>query len=764
MQEFENESGAAEAASRIGEFPIFHALSPPQNNRTVAHNPAPDHPVPDPSNALALPPPQLQPHIQPLVLGEGRIVPGGHNPDMFNENDNNNGPISPADLENIENNNAGEYIPNLNQILAPVVEPPVMQQPPPLLMQHQPLVFAPHSHLPLHINGVQGQANVSNSSFNEPPSPAGISRGATSLDMITINMPNNDTNPFLDNNETDMMVHLNDIRIDVDEECCTEVPLLGNRVSASASSRGIQSLFGLSTSRGILETEELTHCDEAHRNACVWNQPEISTNNEEIEKSASDHIAVMIASEEARGVEEALLALDFAISGADGQSDDEDDSETGSDVENEPFEEITPNNDELYTGSDNNQPIFNANNADYDAEFVEDVSKTAEQMVADVLEESLRRVYEQLDEQNDENPVSARCDNTIVIDNTSLSDLLPMDSSNLTIDHEVSTESLIDFNFEQLAIEASTPFIHKKSEAFVDSTFTSSEMRPKRSSQNLFGTVNPATTEAELNQTWCAPIDGNATFNATKTFVVDPIQVANCTFTAAPQDQTFNTTKLPEATFIASDHTFTAATDKTFPATDQTFTAPTTIDQTFTESPKRTHANLPEIRISTDSDVASVDLTTATPVNTPIELNYSVDGWDTFISNSMKKPLQLGHNDDDAHATATSLKPEDGSRMFAPAIDGAGPCGHATFAMDDFSSNGWSNDDDGMLDEAADDDQCEDGALLSLTFDSLRKQLTEALPHAQGSMSCSGGPADLPDEMGEVVDELLNNDFDIENR
>lgn len=30
--------------------------------------------------------------------------------------DNNNGPISPADLENIENNNAVDYIPNRNEI------------------------------------------------------------------------------------------------------------------------------------------------------------------------------------------------------------------------------------------------------------------------------------------------------------------------------------------------------------------------------------------------------------------------------------------------------------------------------------------------------------------------------------------------------------------------------------------------------------------------------------------------------------------------
>lgn len=698
------------------------------------------------------------------MLGEGRIVPGGHNHDLFNENDNNNGPISPADLENIENNNAGEYIPNLNQILAPVVEAPVMQQPPPLLMQHQPLVFAPHSHLPLHINEVQGQANVSNSSFSDPVFPVANSRGPTSLDMITINMPN-DTNPFLDESESDMIVHLNDIRIDVEEECCTEVPLLGTRVSAIPSNRGIQSIFGISASRSVVEeedpSEELAQ-NEAQDDDSEWDRNENSTNSKNEDQHVSKYNAGVISSEEARGVEEALLALDFAISGAEGQSD-EDDSETEFDVENEPLEDMLPNSKHVDTSSDNETPIVEDTNVVYDLELIDDVTQTANELIESLLEESLRKVYEHLDEKSGEVlTVNTQVnDNTIVITNTSLSELLPMDLSNLSSDHDVSSDSLIDFNLEQLAIEASTPFIHKQ--MVVDSTFTSTDIRPKRAAQSLFGIDPQTNADAELNQSWCLPIVGNTSFDETASIVVEPTKVANGTFTANSNELTFITAKTNDATFVATDQTFVAAKETTFTATDQTFTAPTTNDQTYVESPKKTHTNLPEIRISTDSDVASVDLTTATPVNTPIELNYTVDGWDTFITNSMKKPLQLGHNDDLAQpSTSTSLKPDSGHGIFATPLDAPGPSGDATFAMDANSSNGWSNDDDGMLDDA-DDDQCEDGALLSLTFDSLRKQLTEALPHAQGSMSCSG-PSDLADDIADVSDELMNNDFDLENR
>lgn len=595
--------------------------------------------------------------------------------------------------------------------------------------------------------------------------------------MITINMPN-DTNPFLENNEIDMMVHLNDIRIDIDEECCTDVPLLGTRVSASTSSRGIQSLFGLSAPKSVVndedQSEELTKHEIELDDEYAWNRNENSTNEqEEGQDEITNHIATAISTEDALGVEEALLALDFAISGADGESDNEDDSESESDVTTEPFEDILPKTHHDYTSSNKDEAIVEITKDVFDPEFLHDVNKTAQHMVEDLLEESLRRVYEHLEVEKPTKTVNAvECNETIVMNNTSLSDLPLMDLSNLTSEHDDSADSQTDFNFDHLAIEASTPFVQKKKIEQVDSTFTSYEQttRPKRALQNLFGIDTQPKAEEELNQTWCSPIETNTMFDATKTIVVEPISVANGTFTATTQhDQTFNAAKPNDITFVATDQTFIAATDKTFTATDQTFVAPTTTttttDQTFTESPKKTHSTLPEIRIITDSDAASVDLTTATPVNTPIELNYTVDGWDTFISNSMKKPLQQVHHDGEDQTPSTSLKPEAYNPMFVTTTDATpGPSGDATFAMDDYSANGWSNDDDGMLLDDAEDDQCEDVALLSLTFDSLRKQLTEALPHAQGSMSCSGGPADLPDELGEVVDELMNNDCDLENR
>lgn len=743
-----------------------------------------------------MPPPQLQPHIQPLVVG------GQHHHDLFAENDNNNGPISPADLQNIENNNAGEYIPNLNQILAPVVELPVRQQPSPLLMQHQPLIFAPHSHVPFNVNEVQCQS-VSSSNGGEPPLNG---RGMPS-DTIAIIMPT-DTNPFLDDTtETDIMVHLTDVRIDVDDECCTEMPLLGARAAAfSTPSRGIQSMFGLKAQPSVVDAkaEEFEPHLEAPPNDEDddedWMQSEHSTNN--FQQNAVPVIGPC-TSEEARGVEEALLALDFAISGADGQSDDDDedgaDSDTDSDIAKETTaEHILPNSEEDFKSVENATPIAeNINTSKPFSKDIDTVRAAASQMVNTVIEESMRRIYEQRDKESDdlnasENLVAAEIDGLAPIaGDTAISDdgLLPfLNSSVVSIDADRSADSLMDFNFEQMAIEASTPFVPKKMHTFVDSTFTAVDdpTRPKRAAQNLFGhNSSEVKADAELNQMWCAPIEADSSFDAVVAdapFAVDQTSNAvadNDTFIAT--DQTFvapikKQIAATDLTFgaptdkpiVTADHTFVAPTDKTFVAADQTITTPANktfvpSDQTFTGSPTKPHANLPEIRISTDSDIASVDLTTATPVNTPIELNYSVDGWDTFITNSMKKPLQSGHRDADAQPKATFLNP-----ALIDAAPPPGPSGDATFAMDDYSSSGWSNDDEGaMLLDDADDDQCEDGALLSLTFDSLRKQLTEALPHAQGAMSCSGGLGELDDEMGDeatATGELLSNDFDFENK
>lgn len=666
---------------------------------------------------------------------------GAINHDIINENDNNNGPISPADLQNIENNNAGEYIPNLNQILAPAPEP-IVVAPQPLLEQ-----FGLAPHLPLVSAEVQAQSGMPLAIHSGPISPTNSHQQA------------NDTNPFLDDQ---MAVYLSDIRIDVDEDCCTEVPLLGARspMFSSKPISGIQAMFGgLSSQRSPLEddpTEDLQQPTaeniELTETRPVWDNTDMySTNN----LGCIERGPTTFTSDEAKNVEEALLALDFAISGAEAMSDDEseDDSDdaVSDQLENSSSQPVI---DEIMPDILPNPDVTKLEKENDNEEFMNDVCAAATHLVDSVLELSLEAIIEKLEEQKPKDmtfkneaqlaPIfnEAESDRTVVVKS--------LEASSIEGDNNVDAsadDSLIEFNFEQMAIEASTPFVHKQppinATTFIDET----PVRKTRVSQNLFGIEQPA-KEAELDKTWCAPIAADATFDAAPKTA---LETADATFTAV------------DATFIAANATFTAA-NATFTAANATFTAPVTSDQTFTETmPKLPQANLPEIRISPDSDIASVDLTTATPVNTPIELNYSVDGWDTFITNSMKKPVQ-SELEAGAQASSSSLKPSDGAGP-------AGPSGDATFPLDDIQTSGWflhpsDQQDDvaggGWEDNDCDDDQCEDGDLLSLTFDSLRKQLTEALPHAQGAMSCSA-TTELP-EVSDDPEELMNNDFDLENR
>lgn len=608
----------------------------------------------------------------------------GHHHDVINENDNNNGPISPADLQNIENNNAGEYIPNLNQILVPVAEPVVVVQQQPFVNQ---FVMGPNSpSLPL--------VNAEIQAHSAPISPS------------SRQLPN-DTNPFLD----ELPVQLNDIRIEMDEECYTEEPLLGSRMPMLnvKTVSGIQAMFQRTEPPAISETTGMFADD--------WMDTEMSSKNEQ-ECSEKENVTATFSSDEAKNVEEALLALDFAISGAEAISDEE--SEDDSDAES---------SDQLASNSEQDLPNILpkpfTNTSEERDELIDEVLEVSTQLVDAVLEQSLDRVYEKLEQQQKESKdLASICDETAVVDSHDKD--------------ESGDDSLLDFDFAKLAMEASTPFV--KHPPTNNTPFNDEpDVRPTRVAQNLFGTDNNQVKTIESNEdTWCAPLAADATFDA-----------ASKTVTTAAADATFDAAS-KTITIAAADTTFTPA------ANNATFTAEVVVDKTFTEpAPKLPQANLPEIRISPDSDIASVDLTTATPVNTPIELNYTVDGWDTFITNSMKKPVQSGLDE-----VSSSLHPN---------VVSAGPSGDATFPIDDASTSGWflhpsENLDDvgsGWDDNEA-DDQCEDGALLSLTFDSLRKQLTEALPHAQGAMSCSA-TTELP-EVSDDPDELMNNDSDLENR
>lgn len=153
--------------------------------------------------------------------------------------------------------------------------------------------------------------------------------------------------------------------------------------------------------------------------------------------------------------------------------------------------------------------------------------------------------------------------------------------------------------------------------------------------------------------------------------------------------------------------------DATFPISPANETYEIT-DKTFEVAPQ-----LPVIRIEKDKDeLSSEDMTTVTPVNTPIELSYSSETWDkmsyggaiskqppttndlTPTSSTSAEPITFNHDGWYLHPQNSSMKND-------------------TFDiyLDDEENN---DGDDGNMED------------MTSTFDQLRRQLTEMLPHAQG--------------------------------
>ncbi|XP_055711317.1 uncharacterized protein LOC129806610 isoform X3 [Phlebotomus papatasi] len=120
----------------------------------------------------------------------------------------------------------------------------------------------------------------------------------------------------------------------------------------------------------------------------------------------------------------------------------------------------------------------------------------------------------------------------------------------------------------------------------------------------------------------------------------------------------------------------------------------------------------PTIVIEKEKDeVISVDLTTITPVNTPIEINsaYTVDSWYPQPSTS-----KAGHSGWFLHPQKDDAEEENA------------PKGDETFKK----TTGDETFEVAAGDE--DDDDEENERNLDVTFDALRRQLEQVLPHAQG--------------------------------
>lgn len=148
-----------------------------------------------------------------------------------------------------------------------------------------------------------------------------------------------------------------------------------------------------------------------------------------------------------------------------------------------------------------------------------------------------------------------------------------------------------------------------------------------------------------------------------------------------------------------NDQTFPLSppADKTFEVNDKTFDA-------------RKAQNLPAIKIDKEEN-GSEDLTTVTPVNTPIELSYSSETWDKMTyskgaiskqpADPLNKPVTLESESD------TITFNQDGWYL------------HPQAKNDTFEVCGYEDEEGNMED-------------MNSTYDQLRRQLTEMLPHAQG--------------------------------
>lgn len=149
-------------------------------------------------------------------------------------------------------------------------------------------------------------------------------------------------------------------------------------------------------------------------------------------------------------------------------------------------------------------------------------------------------------------------------------------------------------------------------------------------------------------------------------------------------------------TFTANDKTY-IANDKTFDVNDKTFDSPLPLTE------------LPSIKIDKDEN-GSEDLTTVTPVNTPIELSYSSETWDKMTCS--KGAISKQQQSSEAGNKAVTLESENETITF--------------------NQDGWYLHPQAKNDTFEVCEYEEEEGNMDSTYDQLRRQLTEMLPHAQG--------------------------------
>lgn len=642
-------------------------------------------------------------HVLDLIDNLFFILPPhqmSHN--EFENNQNNNGPISVVDMENIQNNNAMDYIANRNEINI-VVEP------------------SPHT-INRNLLEISDNMNATASTTVEQFVPTPI---AIECENVACN---SDFDYQL--NEFDEC-HI-DQTLPYFSKVATASESLNNYIDLDEDTDGyINHAFHEKSSSEInIEID-----DEMSKS--------ISDRNVEINQQDSNN-------DDAINIEEALRALDFAISGGEAihldfqdtysSDESENDSETNEvrpiaveekyqPLQNEleedqrstssiKFEVIECTSIELIENAKDRIKLNEAEklaentccntiaNIEHSREYLSEVAK---ELVDGVLEECTERISLMTHQ-----PHGASNENIIDVQIDECSNANISTNSNADVNADADADTIVKMEKTQLSdlddsmdetfvigkLEASTP-CHKN--------FATRQDANIQHRMNLFQTLD------EVNESALSTDGGVVPLQTTYT------QLACTTFEIQPEKNQL------ASTFVKNDDDHLIDNDKTFVKSD---------DQTFIAASNSVPQNklngdgnevklqnvMPRIKIDKE-ETNSDDLTTITPMNTPIELNYVGESWDQFISKSMSKKMQ--EKDNELLENTTTNVPNMSNSKNSWFLHPSQP--NDTF---DVNNTDYSNY-DGMDEDMESDEENQE--LLSLTFDTLRKQLADVLPQASGT-------------------------------
>lgn len=433
-------------------------------------------------------------------------------------------------------------------------------------------------------------------------------------------------------------------------------------------------------------------------------------------------------------VEEALRCLDIAIG---------DDDTAGNEDVNENDELLGDGDDVTLAAQDESFEnvlrqflIDEANNSKQKAENLDKVREEATTFVDDIIDESEKIVENILIKRtNEASSVSNLKNNQLVnlnVYNTEIEQNSSINDAKILV-NEILDKS-IDYVEEKLLNESSdlddssaanTTIIDLTQVIEKQQIQSPNSLKSSDSLENLF-------TENSTNflDNTSTPFLANKLFTRNYENPTDLLQKKICHKLFDRDDSPLTTDENDDIGYLDATPELMNGTypieenknDGTFNVNDGTFKVN---DETFTNdiSPQMQAPPPPIIKIDRD-ETNSEDMATVTPLNTPCELNYSVDIWDKFISNSMHQNPQEAVFENpclfDINQPSTSSGGGGGGSS-----DGGGWFLHGPSTSDDTY-------------------EIEDEEDINSTYDALRKQLAEMLPHAQGSgMS---GPADFSDE------------------